>query len=85
MGHSMKRINSVTKEYTTNVTFPFDQNRSYFMIVVTSGTAAIGFGGGAKIPLAVGDHYAPYVCPISEIDITVSGAIIVHSDTQVQV
>ncbi len=82
-GGSGGKINCTTKEYTSDVAFPFNQNRSTFMVVVTAGSASVGFGGGAKIPLAQGEHYAPYVCPISSIEIDVVGSVIVTSDIQV--
>lgn len=64
------RLNTVSKEYTGNQTFPFDQDRGYFFIVMTSGSGTVQFGGGGgEIPISTSIHYEPSVCPLSEISV----------------
>ncbi len=73
------RLNTVSKEYTGNLTLPFDQDRGYFFIVMTAGTGTVEFGkGGGKIPLAEGNHYNPPVTPTSQIDIETVGTYVIH-------
>lgn len=71
--------NTVSREYSGNKEFEPNNNRSYFFIVMTSGTGTIEFGkGGGKIPLATGQHYAPPVCPTGWINIESRGVYVVH-------
>lgn len=73
------RLNTQSQEYTGNTVLPFKRDRGYFFIVMTSGTGTVEFGGGGgKIPLAEGFHYAPSVAPLSEIFIETSGTYVVH-------
>ena len=73
------RINTQSREYTGNAVLPFKQDRGYFFIVMTTGEGTVEFGGGGgKIPLAEGFHYAPHVAPISEISIETSGTYVIH-------
>ena len=79
MSSAITRLNTVSKEYTGSQTFPFDQDRGYLFIVMTSGAGTVEFGGGGgKIPLAQDYHYEPLVCPTSEIVIETTGTYIVH-------
>ena len=75
----LKRANTISNEHTLPITFPANPNRSYFFVVVTSGSGGVKFGGGTGIiPLEENQHYAPPVCPISQIELTGSGTCVVH-------
>ena len=74
------RLNTVSKAYTGNQSFPADSSRGYFFIVMTSAAGTVEFGeGGGLIPLANGQFYEPFVCPISQIDVVTTGTFVVHS------
>lgn len=80
MSSAITRLNTVSQEYTGNQTFPFDQDRGYLFIVMTSGTGTVEFGGGGgKIPLAEGAFYEPLVCPLSEISVETTGTFVIHT------
>jgi len=80
MNSGLTRVNSISREYTGNQTFPQNLSRSYFFIVMTSGTGTIEFGnGGGKIPLQEGFHYAPHIVPTTEITVETSGTFVIHS------
>lgn len=72
------RLNIVSKEYTGNTTFPFKQDRGYFLVAMgnTAGTVELGAGGG-KITLASNSEFEPNVCPTSEITIETLGSYVV--------
>lgn len=74
-----KSANTVSTEHTGNTTFEPNRNRSYFFVTFldTAGTIRFGKGNG-EIPLGVGGHYAPPVCPTGEIVILCTGTYIVH-------
>jgi len=73
----LHRLNIVSKEYTGNTTLPKKANRGYFMIVMTSGTGTIEFGGGGgQVPLTTTAYYEPYVTPTSEISIVTEGTFV---------
>tara|TARA_R110001632_G_scaffold171661_1_gene290820 strand:- start:174 stop:413 length:240 start_codon:yes stop_codon:yes gene_type:complete len=77
----MKPIRAETVEYTGNKTFKPSANRSYFFIVMTSGSSTIRFGNaGGEIPLAEGFHYAPPVAFATSITVTTTGTYVVHTD-----
>ena len=70
--------NLTSKEYTSNITLPEDTNRTYFFIVMTSGTGSVEFNdGGGIVPLTTAQFYEPYVCPTSTIKIVTDGACVV--------
>jgi hypothetical protein len=73
-----KAANIVSNSHTGNLTIPANNNRSYFFILMTSatGTVKLGKGSGA-LPLAIGVHYEPYVCPTGELDIVTTGTYII--------
>ena len=74
----MRRINTISKQYTGGVTLPLDRNRSYFFIVCTEGAATVEFGGGGgKIPLPANAFLEPFVVPTSEIKVEGSGTVII--------
>lgn len=76
---SITAKNTVSKEYTGNKTFPANNNRGYFFIVMTDGTGTISFGGGGgEIPLESGYHYEPGVCPLGEITVTTTSTYVIH-------
>ena len=78
MAH-LQRVNTTSVEHTGDKTFPAKPNRSYFFIVMTSGTGTVEFnGGGGKIPLATNQFYEPYVCPTGQIDVVTTGTFVVH-------
>ena len=65
-------------EYTGPLTVAPNPNRSYFFIVVKSGTVDIEFGnGGGKIPLPTGGNYEPLVCPTGSYAVTGSGTYVI--------
>lgn len=71
--------NTISTEYTGDTTFPANNNRDYFFIVMTVGSGTIAFGGGTgQIPLATGEHYNPPICPTGEIQVTTTGTFVVH-------
>ena len=71
--------NTVSTPHSGDTTFPQNTNRSYFFIVMTTGTGTIEFGGGGgKIPLEEGAHYNPPVCPTGEILVETTGDFVVH-------
>lgn len=73
----MARAKTRSKLYSANTTFPADSSRRYFMLIATTGTTSVAFGGGdGKIPVT--EFYEPYVCPIGEISIETDGEFIVH-------
>jgi hypothetical protein len=75
----IERLNTRSTEHTGDLVLPFDQDRGYFFIVMTTGTGTIEFGGGGgKIPLAEGYVLEPNVCPISEISIETVGTYVIH-------
>lgn len=75
------KLNTRSVSYTGTTTFPADNRRGYFFVVMTTGAGTIEFGqGGGLIPLAELEHYNPPVCPISEITVTTSGTFVVHSN-----
>jgi hypothetical protein len=74
----LKRANIVSTEYTGNTTIVRNLNRSYFMVIMTSGTGTVEFGGGGgAVPLAADTFYEPYVTPTSEIIVTTTGTFVV--------
>ena len=78
MAH-LQRANVISTEHTGDTTFPKKLNRSYFFIVMTSGTGTIEFGnGGGAIPLTQGQFYEPYVCPTSQIDVVTTGTFVIN-------
>lgn len=78
------RLNMRSVTYSGNQSFPAVPNRSYFQIVMTSGTGTIEFdNGGGAIPLAADEKFSPRVCPTSAIDVVTAGTFIVLSDKQV--
>ncbi len=80
MSNSIVRVNSRSYEETGNTVLPKNPNRTYFFIVFTVGSGTIEFGGGGgKIPLGTGYHYAPSLAPTSEISIeSVGGTYVIH-------
>ena len=69
--------NTVSTAHTGNLVIPANNNRSYFMIVITSSTGTIEFGnGGGLLPLAQNQFYEPHVCPIGEISIVTAGTYV---------
>ncbi len=73
------RANTISTAHTGNQTFAADTTRSYFFIVVTSGSASVSFGGGdGYVPLSSGQHYNPPIAPIGEIDVITTGTYVVH-------
>ena len=76
--------NTVSTEYTGNYTLPANNNRTYFFIVMTDGTATISFGvvspgdTTGEIPLALLSHYNPPVAPTGEIRVTTTGTFVIH-------
>ena len=80
----IERLNMTSKSYSGNTSFPANQNRGYFQIIMTSGTGTVEFGGGGgAIPLAADEKFSPRVCPTSSIDVATAGTFIVLSDKQV--
>ena len=78
MAHHLHRANLVSTTYTGNTTLPPNRNRSYFMLVMTTGTSTVEFGGGGgQLPLAAEAFYEPSVAPTSEVTITTVGTFIV--------
>ena len=70
--------NLTSKEYTSNTTLSANTNRTYFFIVMTSGTGSVEFNdGGGQVPLVENQFYEPYICPTSAISIVTSGACVV--------
>lgn len=68
------RSNMVSTEYTGNVELPANQNRSYFLIVMNSGTADVTFGEGTGgVPVSGSTIFEPRIAPISKITITSTG------------
>ena len=77
--NALPRAYTTSTQYTGTTTFPANDSRRYFFIVMISGSASIEFGGGGgQIPLAEGEHYNPRVAPLSEIVVTTSGTFVVH-------
>jgi len=75
----LKRLNTVSKEYSGNQTFPANDHRGYFLIVMTSGQGTVEFGeGGGKMPLPPEGYYEPTVTPLGEITIETTGTFVVH-------
>ena len=69
------RMNTVSTSHSGDLVLPADKHRGYFFIVFTVNGGSIEFGGGGgQIPLAVGEHYQPPVCPIGEIKINAEGS-----------
>lgn len=66
--------NIVSNTHTGNLTIPANKNRSYFFIRMTdaAGTIKLGKGSG-ELPLGVGVHYEPAVCPTGELEISTLG------------
>ena len=75
---SRQAANIVSTAHSGNITIPANRNRSYFFILMTSasGTVKLGQGSG-DLPLAIGVHYEPYVCPTGEITVTTAGTYII--------
>lgn len=72
------RLNMESTEHTGNLTIPYDKNRGYFMIKMTSGTGTVELGvGGGKLPLTSHAFYEPLVCPTSEITVETTGTFII--------
>lgn len=77
---AITRLNTISRQYSGDTTFPYDRDRGYFFVVMlagSSGTVEFG-GGGGQIPLAEGFHYAPSVAPTSEIIVRATGNFVVH-------
>ena len=67
--------NLTSREYTGTTTLSANPNRTYFYVIMTSGSGSVEFNnGGGQVPLAANSWYEPYICPISEITITTTGA-----------
>jgi hypothetical protein len=78
MSGQLSRLNLQSKEYTGNTVFPRNQNRGYFFIVMTGAAGSVRFGsGGGEVPLALNQHYEPWVAPTSEINVTTTGTFVV--------
>ena len=78
MAHHLHRANLVSTAYSGTTTLPINRNRSYFMVVMTTGTSTVEFGGGGGLlPLAAAAFYEPTVAPTSEVTITTSGTFVV--------
>jgi len=76
---SIERLNTVSKSYSGNQTFPANNRRGYFLIVMTSGEGTIEFGeGGGKLPLPAEGFYEPAVTPLGEITVETTGTFVVH-------
>lgn len=73
-----QRANIKTKQYSASVSLPANQNRSYFILYVLTGTVSVELGnGGGALPFQANQWYEPYVIPISQIDIVTSGGTFV--------
>jgi hypothetical protein len=76
--------NTVSKQYTGSKTFEPNNNRTYFFMTMIDGSSTVSFGiVGAgettgEIPLELGDHYQPPICPTGEIRITTAATYVVH-------
>ena len=71
--------NTVSTGHTGNLDIPFDTNRTYFFVVMTTAAGTVEFGGGGGlIPLAINQFYEPSVCPISAISIVTTGDYVLH-------
>ena len=68
-------VNIISTAGTGTTVIDANRDRSYFFVVATDAAATVRFGadGTGDIPLAVGSHYEPYVCPTGEITITSTG------------
>ena len=72
------RLNTVSKGYTGNITFPQDIHRGHFLIAVGAVAATIEFGGGGGLmPLAANSVFEPNVCPISSISVVTTGSYVI--------
>lgn len=77
--NNISRLDVVSRRYTGTTTLPLNRNRSYFFVVMegdSTGTVQFGRGGGL-IPLGVGFHFEPSVCPTSEIQVVSTGSYII--------
>jgi hypothetical protein len=76
--------NTVSRQYTGTTTFEPNNNRTYFFITMVDGSATISFGivspgeTVGEIPLQLGEHYQPPICPTGEIRITTAATFVVH-------
>ena len=78
MAHHLHRANLISTTYSGTTTLQRNLNRSYFLVVMTSGEGTVEFGeGGGQVPLAASAFYEPYVTPTSEITITTTGTFVV--------
>lgn len=76
----MTTLTAVTTstEYTGTTTFPANNARRYFFVVMTSGEGTINFNQGTgEIPLKENWHFTPPICPLSEITVTTTGTFVV--------
>lgn len=78
----ISKTNLVSKQYTGNTTFPVDQTRNYFFVVMLAGASGtIEFGeGGGKIPLQEGYHYEPGTVSMGIIKIEATGDYVVNTN-----
>tara|TARA_R110000765_G_scaffold210180_1_gene315383 strand:- start:260 stop:505 length:246 start_codon:yes stop_codon:yes gene_type:complete len=76
---SRKSANIVSTAHIGNYTIPANKDRSYFFVVFTDTTGTVRFGqaGTGEIPLGIGGHLSPEVCPTGEIAIQNAGNYIV--------
>lgn len=71
--------NTISTEHVGAQTIKANRDRSYFFIVMLDTAGTISFGGGTgEIPLGIGEHYVPYICPTGEIAITTTGSYVIH-------
>ncbi len=76
---SVIRANTISTEHSGDLLIPADNKRSYFFIVMTSGSAGLEFGGGGGlVPLTEGAHYNPPIAPVGAIRVVTEGTYIVH-------
>ncbi|CAM0011460.1 hypothetical protein VPHK436_0062 [Vibrio phage K436] len=75
---------SQSVEYSGNKTFPANNRRNYFFVVMSGGSdGTIEFGGGGgKIPIPADSFYEPLMCSLSEIKVECTGTYVVHTDAE---
>lgn len=82
MANVKQRTNADSRTYTGANTFPADNKRELFFLVVTSGTINIEIGGGGGlIPVAENGCFNPPVIPVRQIAITGTGTYTVFSNS----